>query len=137
MTRPSLVTVEISSDRCNTVTSATGSRFPDHDVCEHARLHDADFAGETEERGVATGVGGDRLERRHADLVDKQLGLLAVPAAVLEGRGVSGVAAAQDRDPALARVADHLKALVELGVQPLGRRVAAAAADAVRDADPG
>src|SRR6516162_882743 len=52
---------------------------PNDDVGEPARRDNADFAIQTDEPGIATGVGPDCLVRRHADLINEQFRLFAVP----------------------------------------------------------
>src|SRR5204862_7222456 len=75
---------------------------PNHDVGQLAAGNHANLTFEAHEPGIATGVGDDRLHRRHADLLGEQLRLLAVPTPMDEGRGVAGVAAAHHRYAALA-----------------------------------
>src|SRR5207302_7571295 len=70
---------------------------PDDDVGQLTGGNHTDLAGEIEHRGIAAGVGDNRLHRCHADLFDEQLSLLAMPRSVAEGRRIAGIAAAQDR----------------------------------------
>jgi hypothetical protein len=80
----------------------------------------------------------DRLHRRHADLLDEQLRLLAMPPSVAKGGGIADVAAAQDRDAALARIAGHLEGGIELRAQAIAHSVAKASpCGTVLHPDPG
>src|SRR6516164_158286 len=67
---------------------------PNDDVSKPARRDHADFAIQTHEPGVTTGVCLDCLDRRHADLIDEQFRLLAVPSPMGERGGIAAVAAA-------------------------------------------
>src|SRR5215475_9179103 len=105
--------VEISLCRCSTVMSASGSLFQITMSGEPAGGNHADLTCEAHEPGIAARVGNDRLHRRHADLLDQQLRLLAMPTPMAEGRGVAGVAAAHHRYDTIARTAKHLKGGVQ------------------------
>jgi hypothetical protein len=69
------------------------------------------------------------FHRRHADLFDEQLSLLAVPLSVAESRHIAGIAAAQDRNAAVARITNHLKRGVELRPQAIVHSLAEAPPD--------
>src|SRR5262249_61763583 len=70
--------------------SNVGNRIgvPNHNVGELAGGNDADLTFEAHEPGIAARVGNDCFHRRHADLLDEQLRLLAMPTPMAEGRGV-------------------------------------------------
>src|SRR6266446_10701560 len=97
---------------------------PDDDVGQLTGGNHADLAGEIDHRGIAAGVGDDRLHRCHADLFDEQLSLLAMPRSVAEGGRMAGVAAAQYRDAAVTGIADHSERGVELRPQAIAHPVA-------------
>src|SRR5262249_35124136 len=111
---------------------------PDDDVRGFPGGDHAKLAVAVQQPSVAARIRDDRLHRRHADFSNEQLGLLAMPPPMSEGRSVARVTAAEDWDAAVARIADHLERGIELRPQAITHPLAqTSSGGAVLYPDPG